>query len=264
MRRAVELESMKNVIISGASSGIGRATAIRLGARGYRLALLARRSVQLGAVAAEVSAAGGEALVRVVDVTDQEAVEEAVSAILDTWSYVDVVIANAGVRPEIRLDEASVEVLRSNMETNFFGAAALTYAVLPSMKERRTGHLIFMNTLDGRWPNRLEGSYVATKHALLGFAGVARKEFGDFGIAVTSILPGRVDTPMIDHLKVPSIQPKMSPEVVAEAVVRAIDKRPAEMVLPPIRGRLLIATGVLFPRFADRLADLLGLEGLPE
>ena len=226
--------------------------------------MLARRSEQLGAVAAEVSAAGGEAFVRVVDVTDQRAVEEAVSAILEEWGHVDVVIANAGERTEVRLDEASVEVLRANMETNFFGAAALTYAVLPAMKERHAGHLIFMNTLDGRWPNRLEGSYVTTKHALLGFAGVARKEFGDFGIAVTSILPGRVDTPMIDHLKVPSIQPKMSPEVVAKAVVRAIDKRPAEMVLPPIRGRLLIATGVLFPRFADKLADLLGLEGLPE
>lgn len=255
---------MKNVIITGASSGIGRATAIRLGARGYRLALLARRSEELGGVAAEVSAAGGDALVRVVDVTDQQAVEEAVAAILDEWGHVDVVIANAGVRPEARLDEASVELLRSNMETNFFGAVALTYAVLPSMRERRSGHLIFMNTLDGRWSNRLEGSYVATKHALLGFAGVARKEFGDFGIAVTSILPGRVDTPMIDHLKVPSVQPKMSPEVVAKAVVRAIDKRPAEIVLPPFRGRLLIATGVLFPRFGDKLADLLRLEGFPE
>jgi NADP-dependent 3-hydroxy acid dehydrogenase YdfG len=255
---------MKNVIITGASSGIGRATAVRLGARGYRLALLARRRPELEAVAAEVTRAGGEAIVRVVDVVDQRAVEEAVSAILEEWGHIDVVLVNAGVRPEIRLDEASVDVLRANMETNYFGAAALTYAVLPSMKERRAGHLIFMNTLNGRWSNRLEGPYVATKHALLGFAGVARKEFGDLGIAVTSILPGRVDTPMIDHLKVPSIQPKMSPEVVAKAVVKAIDKRPAEMVLPPFRGRLLITTGVLFPRFADRLADLLRLEGLPE
>ena len=255
---------MKNVIISGASSGIGRATALRLARRGYRLALLARREAELTEVAAEVAKAGGTAIVRVVDVNDKKAIEEAVAAILDEWGHIDIAIANAGVRPEVRLDEASVEVLRSTMETNFFGAAALAYAVLPSLKERRGGHLLFMNTLDGRWANRLEGPYVATKHALLGFAGVARKEFGDHGIDVTSILPGRVDTPMIDHLKVPSIQPKMSPEVVAKAVVKAINKRPAEIVLPPLRGRMLIALGVLFPRFADRFADLLGLEGLPE
>ncbi len=150
------------------------------------------------------------------------------------------------------------------METNFFGSATLAYAVLPAMRERREGHLIFMNTLNGRWSNRLEGAYVAAKHALLGFAGVARKEFGDHGIAVTSILPGRVDTPMIDHLKVPPVQPKMSADKVARAVIRAIDRRPAEIVLPPLRGRLLIALGVLFPSLADRVADSLGIEGRPK
>jgi short-subunit dehydrogenase len=98
---------------------------------------------------------------------------------------------------------------------------------------------------------------------LLGYAGVARKEYGDFGVAVTSILAGRVDTPMIAHLAVPPIQPKLPPDRVAEAILRAIDKRPAEIVVPPLRGRLLILTGVLFPRFADRIADLLGIQGKP-
>ena len=255
---------MKNVIVTGASSGIGRATAVRLAARGYRVALLARRQDLLQEVASEVTAAGGEAMPIAVDVTDHAAIESAVSDVLESWGHVDVAIANAGVRSETRLDETPLDGMRETMETNFFGSVALTFAVLPAMRDRGAGHLIFMNSLDGRWSNRLEGSYVSSKHALLGFAGVARKEFGDLGIDVTSILPGRVDTPMIEHPKVPSIQPKMSPDAVARVVARAIDNRPAEMVVPPFRGRLLILLGVLFPRIADRVADVLRIQGLPE
>ncbi len=255
---------MKTVVISGASSGIGRATAVRLAGRSYRLALLARRADLLEEVAAEVAAAGGEPLAIPLDVTEPAAVDDAIRRVLDRWQHIDVAVINAGIRPEQRLDEGDLEHLREAMETNFFGAATLAYAVFPAMRERGDGHLIFMNTLNGRWSNRLEGAYVAAKHALLGFAGVARKEFGDHGVAVTSILPGRVDTPMIDHLKVPPIQPKMSADKVAQAVGRAIDKRPAEIVLPPARGRLLIVLGVLLPSLADRVADLLGIEGRPK
>lgn len=252
---------MKTVVISGASSGIGRATAVRLGQRGYRVALLARRRVLLDQVAGEVEGAGGEARVLAVDVTDAGAVQEAMAEVEEAWGDVDVVLVNAAIRIEGSLLEIPGEVIRQTMETNYFGAVNLVYAALPSMRRRGEGHFIFMNTLNGRWSNRLEGPYVAAKHALLGFAGVARKEFGDLGIAVTSILPGRVDSAMIDHLTVSPIQPKIPPDRIARAVARAIDRRPAEMVLPPLRGRLLIYTGVVFPRLADRLADILKLEG---
>lgn len=255
---------MHNIVISGASSGIGRATAIRLGGSGKRLALMARRADLLEALALEIGSRGGIAKALPLDVRETAEVESAIKSVLADWGHIDVLIANAGVRPEGRLDETEPDALRTAMDVNYFGATNLTYQVLPGMIERRAGHIIYMNSLDGRWANRLEGPYVASKHALLGFAGVARKEFGDLGIAVTSILPGRVDTPMIESLRVSPIQPKMPAERVAEAVERAIRRRPAEIVLPPFRGRLMMLLGAALPGMADRVADLLRIEGLPD
>jgi NAD(P)-dependent dehydrogenase (short-subunit alcohol dehydrogenase family) len=147
------------------------------------------------------------------------------------------------------------------MAVNFHGTVDLIFAVLPHMIEQGSGHLVFVSTFDARFGNRNEGPYVASKHAQAGFAEVARRELASLGVTATTVLLGRVDTPMIDHLRVSPIQPKVGTRRAADVVVRAVERRPAQIVFPPVRGRLLLFVNTMFPGLNDRLSKWLHLEG---
>ncbi len=258
MKRQAFLD--KIAIVTGASDGIGRATALALARRGSHLALAARRKPLLDQVADEVRAMGREAMVVPTDVTDACQVQQLVDAVLDRWGRVDILVSNAGEYIRAPLPELSVEHLQRSMAVNFYGGVSLAQAVIPHMQVAKGGHIVFVTSMDGKLGLRNDAPYVSAKFALTGFAHVMRQELHGSGIHVSNVLPGRVDTVMIEHLRFHWLSAKIPPETVSRAVLTAIEKRRAEVITPPI-ATLLYYAFVLSPRFGDYLARLFHLEG---
>ncbi|NLT74761.1 MAG: SDR family oxidoreductase [Chloroflexi bacterium] len=248
-------------VVTGASSGIGRALARALAQEGARVALLARRRLDLEALAAEIASRGGEALPVVVDVTCQEEVHRASEAVLDAWGRVDILVANAGVYVQAPLAEMTIEDLERSFAVNFYGSVRCALAFLPAMRARHSGHLVFMSTQDVMIPIPPDGPYVAAKSALTSLAQVMRQELRPVGIRVTVVHPGRIDTPLIAHLRMPSISPKASPERLACEVVRSIIRGRRRLIYPAT-GYLYVLREIL-PALGDWLIGALKLSGWP-
>ncbi len=250
----------KVFLITGATSGIGQAAALALGAQGGRLALGARRAEALEDVAREVRSRGGEALAIQTDVTDRSQVEHLVQETLAAWGRIDVLISNAGQYIRAAVLEMTLPDLQRSMAVNFYGHVHAVQAVLPAMLQQGSGHIILISTMDAKKGVPPDAPYVSAKYALSGFGEVLRQEMRPRGIAVTTLFPGRVDTPMIADLQVPRISSKIPPEAVAQAIVSAIRNQPAEMLLPPT-AHLLHLANFLSPRLADWFVRVLKLEG---
>jgi NAD(P)-dependent dehydrogenase (short-subunit alcohol dehydrogenase family) len=178
---------------------------------------------------------------------------------VDRWDHIDVAIGNAGIWTHRTIDDTSLNLWEEIMRTNYLANVSLTLAALPHMNPG--SQLIFINSLAGKRGVPQEGAYAAAKHALTGFTGVARQELASRGIAVTGIHPGRIDTPMVDRLDVPSIQRKGPADTVARAVVSAIRRPRPEVYIPAVRGRLYAWFGALAPGLADRILTPFHLEG---
>jgi len=247
------------VVVTGASSGIGRATALAVGRLGARVVLAARREALLGEVADEIERAGGETLVVPTDVADHEQISQLVERTVARWDHIDVVVGNAGIWHHIAIAETPMELWEEIMKIDFMANVSLTLAALPHMPAG--GQFIFINSLDGKRGVPFEGAYAAAKHALTGFAGVARQEFASRGITVTGIHAGRIDTELIERLDVPVVHRKLPVNAVAGAVVSAIRRPRPEVYVPPVRGRLYAWFSALAPGFADRLLTPFHLEG---
>ena len=204
-------------LITGASSGIGAATARRAAEAGYRLVLAARSKDKLDALADELG--GKERAVAVqCDVTDFSQQQAVVAAARYTFDRVDVVFANAGFGAKRGFLEETPEHWRDMVLTNVLGAAYTIRATIPALKETK-GHLLLTSSVAGR--RALSGSlYSATKHAVTAMAEAARQDLNDTGVRVTSIEPGMVDTPFFDN------RPKgaLEPDDIARAVLYAVSQ----------------------------------------
>jgi NADP-dependent 3-hydroxy acid dehydrogenase YdfG len=247
-------------IITGASSGIGRATALAMARQGAHLVLAARNTAALKALAAETRSLGCDALAVTTDVSVQEQVNQLVEATVECWGHVDILVSNAGqyIRsPIIYMDHSEME---KSMAVNFYGGVYAVKAVLPHMLSRNSGHILFVSSLDGKFALPGDAPYVAAKFALNGFAATLRQELAGKGISVTTILPGRVDTPMIKDLHVPWISAKITPEAVSKGILRAIRRRQAEVILPA-QGNLLYYISVFSPGLSDWLTRQFHLQG---
>lgn len=247
-------------IITGASSGIGRATALALARAGAHVVLAARRAAELADVAAEVRALGRQALAVPTDVADQAQVERLVAETIGHFGRVDIAVANAGVYLRAPVAESSAEIYQRSLQVNFFGALHLALAVLPTMRTQRRGHIVLVSSMDGKIGIPPDGPYVAAKFALAGFGDVLRQELHGAGIGVSTIFPGRVDTPMIDDLTVPAISAKIAPDDVARAILGAIRHRRAEVILP-LQSLPLLWVKALSPRLSDWAVRFFRLEG---
>src|ERR687893_1837834 len=204
-------------LITGASSGIGAATARHAADAGYRLVLAARSTDRLSALAGELG--GDERTIAVTcDVTDFGQQEAMVQAALGTFGRVDVAFANAGVGAARGFLAETPEHWRDMVLTNVLGCAFTIRATLPALKEAR-GHLLLTSSVAGRRP--LAGSlYSATKHAVTAMAESARQDLNDTGVRVTSIEPGMVDTPFFDNRPAHALVP----DDIARAVMFAVDQ----------------------------------------
>ena len=206
-------------LITGASSGIGAATAQRAAQAGYRIVLAARSADKLEALAEELGGAE-RALAVTCDVTDFGQQEAMVATTLEAFGRLDVVLANAGFGAKRGFLEETPELWRDMVLTNVLGCAYTIRATIPALRES-TGHLLLTSSVAGR--RALQGSlYSATKHAVTAMAESARLDLNDSGVRVTSIEPGMVDTPFFDN------RPKnaLEPDDIARAVLYAVQQPP--------------------------------------
>jgi NADP-dependent 3-hydroxy acid dehydrogenase YdfG len=250
-------------IVTGASSGIGRATALALANEGACVALISRRESALQELAQEIGKLGRKTIILPADVTQREQVEVMTQEVLSKWGRVDILIANAGeyIRsPIVELDPAD---LQRSLDINYFGSVYCIKAALPHMLARKSGHIVAVTSMDGKIGLPPDAPYVSAKFAMTGFLEVLRQEVSDHGITVTNVLPGRVDTVMIEHLRFSWVSPKISPENVAQSIVSAIRKRKHIVIVPP-QAKLLYYINVFAPRLSDKLSRFFRLEGWTE
>ncbi|HEX9386805.1 MAG TPA: SDR family NAD(P)-dependent oxidoreductase [Anaerolineales bacterium] len=250
----------KVAIVTGASLGIGRATALALAEQGASVALASRNGEALSTLAEELKHQGRQALVIPTDVTQREEVEALVREVVAQWGRVDILISNAGEYIRAPITDLDPATIQRSLDINFFGGVYCVKAVLPHMLKQKSGHIVFVTSMDGKIGLPPDAPYVSAKFALTGFCEVLRQEVRDRGISVTNVLPGRVDTPMIENLKFSWISPKLAPESVAKAILMGIRKRKPIVILPP-GAKLLYYINVFAPTLSDRLARLFHLEG---
>ena len=205
----------RHVVITGASSGIGRAAAFAIAARGARVILIARRADELAEVAAQIRAEGGTAFTYPCDLTEEEAVEHTVKTILADHGHVDMLVNNAGrsIRRSVYRSTDRLHDYERTMAVNYFGAVRLTLALLPQMRERRFGHIVNVSTAGVQVATPRFSAYVASKAALDKFAEVVATETLSDGIGFTTIHMPLVDTDMIAPSGSQQPGPAASPRV---------------------------------------------------
>lgn len=221
-------------LVTGATAGIGRATAFALGRAGYRVGVCARTAGPVDALVAELRAEGIAAAGRVADVGRAEAVEALVKAVATELGPVDTLINNAGIAIIRPLTELSVEEWDATMATNLRSLFLVTRAVLPGMLERRSGTIVNVASLAGRNPLVGGTAYAASKHAVLGFSKSLMLEVRKDGVRVLAICPGSVNTALIRNIRSPSREGEMlEPEDVAQAILDAV-RMPARATVSEI------------------------------
>lgn len=242
----------RNVVITGASSGIGRAAAVATAAKGATVLLLARRADELDAVVSQIREAGGSAYAYPCDVTDSEAVERTVKSILAEHDHVDMLVNNAGrsIRRGLYRSTDRLHDFERTMAVNYFGAVRMVLALLPHMRERRFGHIVDISTAGVQARTPRFAAYIASKSALDAFADVAAAETLSDGITFTTIHMPLVRTPMIAPTGQYNAGPATSPEKAAAMVVRALIDRPKRIDVPV--GTLAEFGAIFAPRLKDR------------
>jgi short-subunit dehydrogenase len=245
------------VVLTGASSGIGAATAVACGRQGMRVALAARRRDRLEHVAEEVRAAGGEARVVPTDVRDEAAVRALVDGTVEAWGRLDVLINNAGIGMLALVTQTSAAEFEALMRVNFLGAVYGVLAALPHMRRQRRGHIVNVASVVGKRASPFRAAYVASKFALVGFSEALRMELLEDGIHVTSVCPIGTATEFHDveenRLGVSGRGgPIQSAEHVARGIIRAL-RRPRAEVHPYPLTRLLFLANDVAPSLVDRL-----------
>lgn len=186
------------VIITGASSGIGEASARSLARLGARIALVARRKEKLDALKLEIERAGGRALAIAADITNHEDRKRIVRETLAEFGRIDALVNNAGYGQRGPIEMVPIEAIRQNFETNLFSLIALTQLVIPILREQQCGRIINISSVAGRIARPLSSIYDATKHALEAISDGLRGELAPFGVKVVAIEPGFIITEFLD------------------------------------------------------------------
>lgn len=247
---------MKLIVITGAGSGVGEATAKRLQLAGYRVILLGRTAQKLLTV---TSGLAQPAPYYVVDVRDAAAVEQVVERIIEDHGPIDVWINNAGIGLFETVLNTPLDQFARIMDTNYYGVLHGVKAVLPHMLRRDQGHIINIGSMAGKLATAKSAAYAASKHAVLGFTNALRAELVDTGVIITAINPGPIDTVFMHQADRTGTYTQRVKNVlltateVAETIAKVIIKQPAEVDLPFVLkfGFKLYS---LAPRLLDRLA----------
>jgi short-subunit dehydrogenase len=258
------MADQKVALITGASSGIGEATARCFAMNGYRVAMAARGLERLETVKAEIEAAGGQAHAIRADVTSLDEIRTMVSETIGKWGRLDVLVNNAGFGRFGWLEELDPERdVRAQIDVNLTGTILAAREVLPHMIERRTGHIVNMASMAGYVATPTYTVYAASKFGLRGFTEALRREVRVWGVHVSAIFPGGVDSPEfaekagVKKRKTKITTPqwlKLSLDDVAQAVYRVSQRRGGMVVLPWLM-RFSIMSNRLFPGILDQTIE---------
>jgi NAD(P)-dependent dehydrogenase (short-subunit alcohol dehydrogenase family) len=184
----------KSVLITGATDGLGRALALLLAQRGYRVFAAGRSPEKLAQLENLAREKQFPLASIALDVCSDESVERALNHVLGKVGDLDVLVNNAGVNYTAAVEDLSMQDWRAQFETNFFGVLRVTRAVLPHMRERRSGRILMLSSLSGLVTPPTQGAYSSSKHALEGLSNALRMELYPFGIDVVLIEPGYIIT----------------------------------------------------------------------
>lgn len=246
------------LLVTGASSGIGKATARLFAGEGYRVVLAARRIDRLEALAQEIRQDGGEALAVAADVSNLDDIRNMVSAGIGTYGQIDVLLNNAGFG---RLNWCEnldpVKDIQDQIQVNLTGLIWTAQTVLPHMKERRKGHIINMGSIASLVATPTYSIYAASKFGVRGFTDALRREVQPYGIHVSGIYPGGVRTEFAEiagiqrktGIKTPAIL-RLEAEDVARAIFSLV-RRPRRMLVIPWTMRVGAWAASLFPGLTD-------------
>jgi NADP-dependent 3-hydroxy acid dehydrogenase YdfG len=196
----------KVAIITGASSGIGEATAFALAAEGAKVAIAARRAERLDAIAKRIEASGGQVLPIVTDITDEAQVNHLVQKTKVELGRMDILVNSAGIGVFGTIDTGNPAEWRRAFDVNVLGVLYAIHAVLPLLKAQKSGHIVNISSVDGRIAQADAGVYSATKWGVNALSEALRQEVSKDNIRVTIIEPGLVDTPFIDLISDPIIK----------------------------------------------------------
>ena len=255
---------MRVIAITGASAGIGRATALRMARDGAAVAICARRADRLDAVAAEIVAAGGQALPMAADVTRAGDMDAFVARTLERFGRLDVMMCNAGFGIAGAIDEIGPEQMQKLMDINYTGTYHATRAALPVFRRQGSGHIIIVSSIVGKRGVPYMGAYSATKFAQVGLAECLRSELVGTGIHVSVVYPVSTETEFFDVMSretgttvTRAYGPRQSVDVVADAIARAI-RRPIPEIYPHAKSRALVVLNALAPGVTDRIVKRFG------
>lgn len=218
----------KVVLITGGSSGIGKATALMMGEAGARVIVVARKEAELLETKKEIEDAGGTAFAYTCDIADRDAAERLCKKVLKEHGAVDVLVNNAGrsIRRSIALSYDRFHDFERCMQLNYFGSLTMILGLLPTMAERKSGHIINISSIGVLSNAPRFSAYVASKAALDAFSRCAAAEYNDTGVTFTTINMPLVRTPMIAPTKIYESVPTITPEDAADMIKQAVIYRP--------------------------------------
>jgi 3-oxoacyl-[acyl-carrier protein] reductase len=219
-------------VVTGASRGIGRATALALHGKGATVGLVARSRRELEELAQQLGPRAGFAMA---DVAQRDQVEAAIGHLVETLGPIDILVNNAGIGAYASMLEEVPDRFEHLMRVNYLGTVYATLAVLDSMVHRHKGHIVNVASVAGKLGAPFEAAYSASKFAVVGMSESLAAEVHAFGVAVSLVCPGPVDTDFTNARGVPfqrSIPRPVSPERVASLVVRAVEDDRFEQTIP--------------------------------
>ena len=248
--------SFKNklVLITGASSGIGRETAIEFAKLGANLILVARRKDKLKQTEDELKKYNVSISACQCDVSKKDQVKEMSETVLEKFSSVDILVNNAGFAIYGSVSDLSINDIESQMETNYFGMVYCIKNFLPSMLKKESGHIVNVASVAASFGLPGIASYCASKFAMLGFSEGLKHELKDTGIEITVVSPIMVRTNFFDHPsfeKMPKYSPtSLDPKTVAKTILKAANSSRLEIIVPSVvRGAIWMKS--TFPFFIN-------------
>jgi short-subunit dehydrogenase len=250
------------VVITGASSGIGRQLAIRFAGEGAWLALAARNAVNLEEVSAQCRNLGAKVLAVSTDISDKSQCQNLIERTAEEFGRIDILVNNAGFAVASRFDEfTDLNVFEKIVQVNFFGSVYCTHYALPYLKKTK-GRLVAVSSLRGKLPSATADGYGASKHALTEFFSSLRNELAESGVSVTIIYPGWVCTGITSRaLKADGLptgetsgheKGAMSAQSCARIIAEAIAKRKRDVVMT-FEGKLGLWLRLIAPKIVDRI-----------
>ena len=227
----------KSIVITGASSGIGRSAAIEFANKGAKLALVARRREKLDELA-QLLPKSTEVLVCQCDVSDKSQVKSMAAQVLDRFGKIDILVNNAGFAIYGTVSDLSIEQIESQMRTNYLGMVYCTKNFLPTFQKQNSGHIVNVASVAASFGLPGIASYCASKFAMLGFSEGLQHELKGTNIGVTVVSPIMVRTNFFDHEsfdKMPKYSPtSLDPKTVAKAILAASESSRLEIIVPGI------------------------------